>query len=195
MNPTENVVDQGAPLGGDDEPLILLIGGTAGCGKTSLANHILARLDLDHRLGTGFIRAILQSQTDSAAEPTLFRRSYESDDPVGNVRAQSVRLFPAVRACIDRARAEGTSLVIEGTHLLPELYYDMGTSFMILEHPEPVEHRQRLLGPRHKRRAIRPEDLGRIREIGDYFLSEAHRLGVPTLPYVDNIEAILQRLP
>jgi len=193
MNPTNDVDDPEAP-GQNDEPFILLIGGTAGCGKTSLANHILSRLDLDHRLGTGFVRAIIQSQTDPALEPTLFRRSYQSDDPVGNVRAQSVRLFSAVRACIDRARAEGTSLVVEGTHLLPELYHDMGTAFVILEHPEPVEHHQRLLGPRHKRRAIAPGDLERIREIGAYFLSEANRFGVPTLLYVDNLEEILERL-
>lgn len=65
---------------------------------------------------------------------------------------------------------------------------------MILEHPEPTEHHQRLLGPRHKRRAIGPGDLERIRKIGAYFLSEAARFGVPTLLYGDNIDEIVQRL-
>jgi len=178
----------------DDDPLIVLIGGTAGCGKTTLANHIVARLDLDHRLGTGFIRAIVQSQTDQAVEPTLFRRTYESNDPVGNVYAQSLRLRPAVQACIDRAKAEGTSLVIEGTHLLPELYHDLGEPFIVLEHPEPDEHRHRLVGHRHLRRTVSSEDAQRAREIGSYFVAEARVYGIPTNIYADNLEEILRIL-
>src|ERR1700728_4782955 len=98
----------------DDDPMIVLIAGTAGCGKTTLANRLAAQFDLDHRIGTGFIRAVVQSQTSVGVEPDLFLRSYEARDPVAHLQAQARRLRPAVLACIERARAEGTSLVVEG---------------------------------------------------------------------------------
>ena len=181
----------GAPV--EDDPLIVLIGGTAGCGKTTLANRLVAHLDLDHRIGTGFIRAVLQSQTDPAVDPLLFRHTYESDDPLGNLQAQALRLLPAVRSCVDRARAEGTSLVVEGTHLLPDLYHDAGARFVVLEPPDPIEHRRRLHG-RHARRSITIGDLAAARAIGDLYRSEAARLGVPSLHYGDNLAEIASLL-
>ena len=132
----------------------------------------------------------MQSQTDPGTDPALFSRSYESDDPVGRLRAQSERLLPAVLACLRRARDEGTSLVVEGTHLLPDLYHDEGASFIVLEAPGPREHRRRLLGPRHTRRSMSTEDVLRVRRIGEFYAAEAARLGVPTVRYADNFDAI-----
>jgi 2-phosphoglycerate kinase len=178
-----------------DDPLIVLIGGTAGCGKTTLANHILARFDLDHRLGTGFIRAVIQSQTDRGKEPWLFLPSYQSTDPISHLRAQALRLQEAVVACVERARADGTSLVIEGTHLLPELYQGVGTRFIVLSGPPDVDvHRARLVGPRHTRRSVSVEDLDHIREIGRFFETEALQRGIPTLRYEENFEVVTRAL-
>lgn len=39
-------------------PLVILIGGAAGTGKTSLAKKLCAELNIAHRLGSGFIREI-----------------------------------------------------------------------------------------------------------------------------------------
>jgi 2-phosphoglycerate kinase len=184
----------GAMVGSDTDPLIVLIGGTAGCGKTTLANDVLARFDLDHRLGTGFIRAVLQSQTSPTSEPALFTRSYQSNDPVRHIRAQSGRLRPAVWACIERARADGTSLVVEGTHLLPELYHDVGACFVVLEPPDPDEHRRRLVGHRHTRRSISLDDVTHIREIGRFYMEQAIRFGIPTLRFSDNFDDVIAAL-
>lgn len=177
-----------------DDPLVILIGGTAGCGKTTLANRLLGRFDLDHRLGTGFIRAVVQSQTDPGIEPWLFVPSYQSDDPIGHLYDQSRRLLTAVSSCIDRARTDGTSLVIEGTHLIPDLYQDSGARFIVLTAPDPDVHRQRLVGRRHTRRSVSAEDLDHIREIGRFYETEAVRLDVPTLRFGDNFDDAVRAL-
>ena len=39
---------------------IILIGGVAGTGKTSIARKICNDYNIDHRLGTGFIREIVK---------------------------------------------------------------------------------------------------------------------------------------
>jgi 2-phosphoglycerate kinase len=173
-----------------DGPPVILVGGTAGCGKTTLAGQLTAAFDLDHRIGTGFIRAVLQSQADEVAEPALFLRTYESDDPVAGVRRQAARLQPAVLACIRRARDEGTSLVIEGTHLLPDLYHDQDVAFLVLEQPGEEEHTRRLSGRRHTRRRIEATDVTRIRRIGAFYDTEARRLGVATAHFGDNFAGI-----
>jgi len=177
-----------------DDPMIILIGGTAGCGKTTLANRLLGHFDLDHRLGTGFIRAVVQSQTDPHIEPWLFVPSYQSSDPIGHLRTQSRRLFPAVSSCIERARTDGTSLVIEGTHLIPELFEDFGARTIVLTAPDIDVHRQRLVGQRHTRRLIGTADLDHIREIGRFYESEAGRLGIPALRYEGNFDDAVRAL-
>jgi 2-phosphoglycerate kinase len=177
-----------------DGPPIILVGGTAGCGKTTLAGRLTAAFDLDHRIGTGFIRAVLQSESDPVSEPDLFRRTYESDDPVAGVRTQAARLRTAVQSCIRRARDEGTSLVIEGTHLLPDLYHREEVGFIVLEQPGADEHGRRLTGRRHTRRKIGAADLRRVRQIGDFYAAEARRLGVATARFDDNFDGICDLL-
>jgi 2-phosphoglycerate kinase len=177
-----------------DDPLVILIGGTAGCGKTTLANQILGRFDLDHRLGTGFIRAVVQSQSDPGTEPWLFIPSYQSKDPIAHIRAQARRLHAAVSFCIERARTDGTSLVIEGTHLLPELYQETETRFVVLSAPDSDKHAARLVGHRHTRRSVSAADFEHIREIGRFYESEALRFGIPTVQYEDNLDEAIHAL-
>jgi len=105
---------------------ILLIGGTNGSGKTRLAGELAAQYSISHRLGTGFVREVVRSETDPTLEPDLFGSSYGSAAPVNRLIGQSQRLFSAIQHCIVRADAEGTSLIIEGTHLLPDLYWGLG---------------------------------------------------------------------
>jgi len=167
---------------------VILIGGTAGTGKSSLANRLLGQLGLDHRIGTGFIRAIVGSETTPERDPELFSFTFRAGDPVGHLRIQSERLRPAVLACIRRAQEEGTSLVVEGPHLLPSLYWDVPVSaHVVLAAPPPLEHRNRLTGPTHARRQISDEDWRNARLIDAHIAAEAERFGVPRVLFRDNL--------
>jgi 2-phosphoglycerate kinase len=181
---------------GSYKPVILL-GGAPGTGKSTVANRLMCRLDLDHRIGTGFIRAILQAETTREADPELFSMTFESEDPAGRVIWQARRLRTAVAACVDRAQREGTSLVIEGSHLLPSVYHELPVdAFAILAAPTETEHLSRVDGHRHTRRTVGSEGIHRIRQIDELFCTDAGLTGVPVLsgdtPVEDLVESLVQ---
>jgi 2-phosphoglycerate kinase len=161
---------------------VIFLGGAPGTGKSTLTNLLLSRLDLDHRIGTGFIRAILQAEVSREREPLLFSRTFESEDPTAHVVWQARRLRAAVAACVDRARQEGTSLVVEGSHLLPSVYADLPVDvFAILAAAPEMEHTRRIGGHRHTQRFIGADGLRAIRKIDDLYRLDAERAGVPVL--------------
>ena len=161
---------------------VIFVGGAPGTGKSTLANHLLARLDLDHRIGTGFIRAIVQSQTSREADPLLFSLTFESDDPEFRIMWQARRLQPAVAACVDRARREGTALVVEGSHLVPSVYAELGPDvFAVLSAPAEDDHVARIGGHRHIHRFVSEEGVRRIRQIDEFYRLDARTTGVPVL--------------
>jgi 2-phosphoglycerate kinase len=174
---------------------IILIGGTAGTGKTTLASELSWRLGLDHRIGTGFIREIVKSQHRKEDCLELHGFTFRSQQPVANIIAQAQRLRPAVLACIERARREGTSLLVEGTHLLPSLYHDAEVDlFAVLAAPEPNEHRRRLHGPSHLHRQTSESDFANVRLIDEYLGSEASRWRIRYEPYGSSVERFIRVL-
>ncbi|MEX2395338.1 MAG: 2-phosphoglycerate kinase [Actinomycetota bacterium] len=112
-------------------PFIVLIGGTTGTGKSTIATQLAARLGITRIISTDAIREVMRSLFSERIMPALHTSSFEaseairgpipkSADPVivgfeQQVRAVSV----AVEALIDRAVLEGTDLIIEGAHLVP----------------------------------------------------------------------------
>ena len=174
---------------------IVLLGGTAGTGKSSLANRLCALLGLDHRIGTGFIRAVVCSESSPERDPELFSFTFRADDPIAHLRIQSDRLRPAIMACIERAQDEGTSLIVEGPHLLPALYAHLPVAaYVMLAAPPPIEHRNRLTGPTHALREITDGDWRNARLIDSYLASEATAYGVPRILIRDNVEEIAEMI-
>jgi 2-phosphoglycerate kinase len=165
---------------------IFLVGGAPGSGKSTLAARLSDRLVVDHRIGTGFIRAVVQSETDVHKDPGLFSMTFQAADPVAHMETQARRLHAAVMACIERARRDGTSLVVEGSHLIPSLYCRAPVDlFLVLGAPAPADHLSRLMGPTHANRRISEPDLSKIRELDDYYRREAERWDVPVMVYED----------
>lgn len=171
------------------EKPIILIGGTAGTGKTSFARNICTYFNIDHRLGTGFIREIVKSQMN---HPDLQSFTFDADDPIMNLTSQSQSLYSAVKACIKRAKLEGTSLVIEGPHLIPALYHnDMVDIFIILAAPEKEEHFKRITGPTHLLRNITEKDFTNARLIDEFLQSESNKYNVPYLVATKNSDTLI----
>lgn len=167
---------------------VILIGGTAGTGKSTLARELSSRLGLDHRLGTGFIREVAKAFNSPESVPELYSFTFRSARPVENLIAQARLLKPAIDACIARALNEGTSLVIEGNHLIPELYAGAAVDlYVVLAAPEPAHHRTRLNGLSHAKRRLGEDDVANVRRIGDYLRDEATRRRIPYILYEDNL--------
>lgn len=174
---------------------VILIGGTAGTGKSTLARELGYRCGIDHRLGTGFIREIVKSQFSETLCPELYRFTFRAEDPVNNLRGQARRLHPAITACIRRAQTEGTSLVIEGNHLIPELYATVEVDlYFVLSAPDVPEHLRRLRGPSHTNREITMTDVDNVRRIDQYLRAETQNHGTPYLAYADNLASFVALL-
>ncbi len=171
---------------------VVLIGGTAGTGKSTLARELAWEMHFDHRLGTGFLREVARSYHSQQTAPDLYSFTFRAANPIEHLMAQARLLKPAIDACIARARNEGTSLVIEGNHLVPALYHDTPVDlYLVLSAPDALEHQARLHGQTHARRRLSESDIANVRRIDEYLCAEAARHGVPTVLYADNFGEIV----
>jgi 2-phosphoglycerate kinase len=117
----------------DTRPVIVLLGGTSGVGKSSLALEIARRLSIGRVLSTDSIRDVMRVVLSDDLVPTLHVSSFEahtrvsralsqdSDPVVDGFLEQTQTVLVGVRAVIERALVEGTSLVLDGVSLVPGL--------------------------------------------------------------------------
>ena len=115
-----------------DKPVILLLGGAAGVGKTSLALAVAQRLGIRRVLSTDSIRNVMRLTLSQELMPALYSSSFEahreppgidqsSETVVGGFLDQSRAVAVGARAIIERAIEENTSLVLDGVSLVPGL--------------------------------------------------------------------------
>ncbi|MCZ6635380.1 MAG: AAA family ATPase, partial [bacterium] len=113
-------------------PMILFLGGASGVGKSSVGVALANQLKISRLVSTDSIRQIMRLMIAPDLIPALHESSYaawekvpvpsESADPVISAyREQAGRVCVGVRAMIERAIEEHTSLIVDGVHLLPEL--------------------------------------------------------------------------
>jgi|ERR1051325_2676314 2-phosphoglycerate kinase len=169
--------------------MILLIGGPAGAGKSTLSLDISKRLDTIHRIGTGFIREIVRTTTSAVTDPALFGFTF-SPSPAGNcwdrLVQQSIRLRPAIYACIERAYCEGTDLIIEGPHLVPGLItHEFVSLFVLLVVPDPDAHNEMMHAPTHAKRVVSAADFAINRALQQWLIERANVAKIEVVPNVD----------
>ena len=114
-----------------DLPLVILLGGATGVGKSTIATMLAARLGITRVIPTDAIREVMRSMFTEELMPTLHTSSFDaarlvrnplprSADPVIiGFREQASAIAVGVEALIARAVDEGTDLILEGAHLVP----------------------------------------------------------------------------
>ncbi|HZX00589.1 MAG TPA: hypothetical protein VFF10_11040 [Trueperaceae bacterium] len=119
-----------------ERPIMLLIGGAPGVGKSAIAAEVAYRLGIPRVVSTDIVRQALRSLIGPELSPVLHASSFTAwradlfpeeqataEPEEGRVLrgfvAQARQLDPAITAIIERSVAEDISLVIEGVHLVP----------------------------------------------------------------------------
>ena len=185
-------------------PLIVLIGGTTGVGKSTIATQLAVRLGIVRVVATDAIREVMRGLFARDLMPTLYTSSFEADSalreppprPADRVivgfREQTSAISVGIRALVERAAIEGTSIVIEGAHVVPgfvdlEPYRDkvLAVPVVITVDDEEV-HRSHFVA-RSIDWAMRPYErylrgFQNIRRVQKYIKSQALSHGVPIIP-------------
>ena len=109
-----------------DVPLVILIGGATGVGKSTIATQLAARLGIVRVVATDAIREVMRSMLSPELMPTLHTSSFHADqalrEPPGKsadalllgFREQTAAVAVGINALIERAATEGTGIIIEG---------------------------------------------------------------------------------
>jgi 2-phosphoglycerate kinase len=101
-----------------DRPLVVLIGGTTGVGKSTLASMLAGRLGVNRVIATDVIRQVLRAFFTIEAMPTVHYSAFEAGGVAG-YRDQAERVGTAIAAIVERAANEAKPVVVEGVHVVP----------------------------------------------------------------------------
>ena len=191
-------------------PLVFLIGGTAGCGKSTIATNIASRLEIPRMQSTDMLREVMRTMIPADVEPVLHKSSYSAwqalSDDVLDTEDKNSRIYigycqqaeimsDPIKAVINRALHERVSVIVEGVHFHPSIIKSIiePDDALVVPVMLAVLKRKRLqnrLKGRStnvpQRRAERYlEHFESIWKLQTYLLSEADQTGVPIISNTD----------
>ena len=189
------------------KPLIFLIGGTAGCGKSTIATMLASRLDIVRTQSTDMLREVMRTMMPEQLLPVLHTSSFTAwtalpGKPeairgvpetllVNGYLSQADLLAVAIEAVIQRALRERVSLILEGVHIHPALVERLTKNDDAIVMPvmlgvlkrKQLQRRIRGRGSdAPQRRANRYlKHFDEIWRLQSYLLSEADRTNIPII--------------
>ncbi|MBW2287369.1 MAG: zeta toxin family protein [Deltaproteobacteria bacterium] len=196
-----------------ERPVIILLGGATGVGKTSLALEVAHRLGIGRVLSTDSIRQIMRIMLSQDLVPALHASSYDAhkllppesvgDDPViDGFMSQAASVSVGVRASMDRAVLENASLVLDGVAIVPglidlEVYADLADVFFVMVSLLDEEGFETRFAERATSAKARPQhrylkNLNAILRVQNHLLELADRHGVPIVDNVSFDSSVLQ---
>jgi 2-phosphoglycerate kinase len=197
-----------------DEPVIVLIGGATGTGKSTVATELAYRLGITRVTSTDFIRQTMRAFFSRKFMPSIHYSSFDAaaalrapkeavDPTIAGFLEQSRNVLVGVRASLDRALEEGWSMVLEGIHLVPGLVElpraaaKAVVAQCVLEIVDSNEHASHFFvrdatSPRPVRKYVDRYD--EIRRIQDEITRRAKRDGIPIIEGTDVNGAVTQVL-
>jgi 2-phosphoglycerate kinase len=194
-----------------DLPLILLVGGATGTGKSTVATDVAYRLGITRVTSTDFVRQTMRAFFSREFMPAIHHSSFEAgratagDEDEGNQAVidgfmeQTREVIVGVRASIERALEEGWSMVLEGVHLVPGMLPKEIEGALVVQCVLAIDdgdaHASHFWIRDTDSEGVRPyekylDSFEDIRLIQTYILGRARKHGVPVIEN-GNIEAAI----
>jgi 2-phosphoglycerate kinase len=192
-----------------DEPLLLLVGGATGTGKSTIATEAAHRLGITRVTSTDFIRQTMRTFFSKEFMPSVHYSSFEArlaltraeeeesgDAAILGFLDQTRNVLVGVDAALERAATERWSIVLEGVHLVPGMVDVSYPGAFVVQCVVAIEdenlHRSHFWVRDHATEGLRPlekylDSLPQIREIQDYLVERARRHDVPVI-YNDSLD-------
>jgi 2-phosphoglycerate kinase len=178
-----------------DVPIIVLIGGATGTGKSTVATDVAYRLGITRVSSTDFVRQTMRAFLSRRFMPSIHRSSFdvpdedELSDVLGAFVEQTQNVLIGVRAVIDRALQEGWSLVLEGVHLVPGMLPKVEGALVVhcvLAIEDEDMHAAHFWVRDASSEGLRPvqkylDALPDIRLVQEFVVEQARRAGVPVI--------------
>jgi len=186
-----------------DAPIILLVGGATGTGKSTIATEAAHRLGITRVTSTDFIRQTMRAFFSPAFMPSVHYSSFEAglgltkaeEDEAGDARLlgfldQTRNVLVGVEAAIERSLAEGWSMVLEGVHLVPGMVQVQHADAIVVQCLVAIEnedlHRSHFWVRDRATEGLRPlekylDGMTEIRLIQESLIERAQRCDVPVI--------------
>lgn len=186
-----------------DKPLIILIGGGTGVGKSTIATEVAHRLGIRRIVQTDAIREVMRAVFSYDLMPTLYYSSFEAwrglrpslasetDAIIAAFEEQVATVTVGLDAVIERAMRESLNIILEGVHLVPGFidlsqFPDAFVLQIIIKVDDPRTHKSHFyvrdpgLGS-HRSYKRYLENFENIRRIGEYIENRAVKKENPVL--------------
>jgi 2-phosphoglycerate kinase len=196
-----------------DRPLIVLLSGVTGVGKSTVATQLAGRLGFVHVIATDQVRQVVRAFFSHEFLPSVHHSSFDvgqalselPEDEEGTIAGylrQVHDIAPGIDALVERAISDRTPLVLEGVHLLlPELpspaLCAQATTVRAMIAARDVEAHRRHFYARGDQTLRAPERyleaLDRIRVLQEYLIERAEAAGIPVIDAA-SLEVTLRRV-
>jgi 2-phosphoglycerate kinase len=184
-----------------DLPVIVLVGGATGTGKSTVATEAAYRLGITRVTSTDFVRQTMRAFFSQEFMPSIHYSSFEAaaglrepeqaEDPViAGFLEQTRNVLVGVEGAIQRALTEGWSMVLEGIHLVPGMVPRRIDGVLVVHAILAIEsedvHRTHFRVRDATTGGMRAMDkyldqLGDIRRIQNHIVRRAEKTGVPVI--------------
>lgn len=191
------------------KPLIIMIGGATGVGKSTVAAEVAYRLGITRIICTDVIRAVMRGMISPGLLPAIHASSYsvaetltvplpEKSDPILIGFSEQVsKIAVGVNAVIERAAEEKISTVIEGVHVVPRCFPEhsgVHEIIIIIAVDDLNAHKARFY-QRYENNIDRPPEkyvshFEAIRDIQEYISKMARNCNIPVINNVNLDETV-----
>jgi len=198
-------------------PLVLLIGGAVGTGKSSIATEIAHRLEIVRTQSTDMLREVMRTMIPRKLLPILHCSSFDAWKTLPlqakqqrdrdmliaeGYRSQVDLLALPCEAVVRRAITESVPLILEGVHCHPDLLHRLtGENDALLVHVTLAVMNQQDLQARLRGRGMEvPQRRAKrylkkfdsIWRLHSFLVSEAERCDTPLIPNEEREAAVYQ---